>query len=138
MAQAGNSNTITRYYLDSLLIETRYMNSTNPDTTFTLYGETFASPIMTAALSHLTQIAEDVPVFVDGMIQTGMDAFKAIALGAKGVCIGRPLMAAYTKAKAQGVSEYLKNARDELAKAMAYTGCTDLGKMDPSVIHVVK
>ena len=81
---------------------------------------------------------EDVPVFVDGMIQTGMDAFKAIALGAKGVCIGRPLMAAYTKAKAQGVSEYLKNARDELAKAMAYTGCTDLGKMDPSVIHVVK
>ena len=138
MAQAGNSNTITRNYLDSLLIETRYMNSTNPDTTFTLYGETFASPIMTAALSHLTQIAEDVPVFVDGMIQSGMDAFKAIALGAKGVCIGRPLMAAYTKTKAQGVSEYLKNARDELAKAMAYTGCTDLGKMDPSVIHVVK
>ena len=81
---------------------------------------------------------EDVPVFVDGMIQSGMDAFKAIALGAKGVCIGRPLMAAYTKAKAQGVSEYLKNARDELAKAMAYTGCTDLGKMDPGVIHVVK
>ena len=81
---------------------------------------------------------EDVPVFVDGMIQSGMDAFKAIALGAKGVCIGRPLMAAYTKTKAQGVSEYLKNARDELAKAMAYTGCTDLGKMDPSVIHVVK
>ena len=295
MVQAGNSNTITRNYLDSLLIETRYMNSTNPDTTFTLYGETFASPIMTAALSHLAQIAEggmaegiargaldagcvmwygaaeeeeiqmladtgvrlieiikpytnrdiiykkirhaeslglmavgididhpfandgspdivdgeelkalttaelteivkstnlplitkgvlslydadislqagvkgmvlshhnnrieyaippvyllpevcklageDVPVFVDGMIQTGMDAFKAIALGAKGVCIGRPLMAAYTKAKAQGVSDYLKNARDELAKAMAYTGCTDLGKMDPSVIHVVK
>ena len=26
-------------------------------------------------------------------------------------------------------------ARDELAKAMAYTGCTDLSKMDPSVIH---
>ena len=32
MVQAGNSNTITRNYLDSLLIETRYMNSTNPDT----------------------------------------------------------------------------------------------------------
>lgn len=27
MSQAGNSNTITRNYLDSLLIETRYMNS---------------------------------------------------------------------------------------------------------------
>ena len=74
-------------------------------------------------------------VFVDGMIQSGMDAFKAIALGAKGVCIGRPLMAAYTKAKIQGVCEYLQKARGELAKAMAYTGCTDLGKMDSGVIH---
>ena len=32
MSQAGNSNTITRNYPDSLLIETRYMNSDNPDT----------------------------------------------------------------------------------------------------------
>jgi isopentenyl diphosphate isomerase/L-lactate dehydrogenase-like FMN-dependent dehydrogenase len=89
-------------------------------------------------LPEVCKLAGDVPVFVDGMIQTGMDAFKALALGAKGVCIGRPLMAAYTKDKENGVSAYLKNARDELAKAMAYTGCTDLGKMDPSVIHVVK
>lgn len=58
MSQAGNSNKITRDYLDSLLIETRYMNSDNPDTGFTLYGETFSSPIMTAALSHLEQLGE--------------------------------------------------------------------------------
>ena len=49
----GNSNRITRRYLDSLLIETRYMNSTNPDPSMELYGKKFASPIMTAALSHL-------------------------------------------------------------------------------------
>ena len=52
MAQAGNSNTITRNYLDSLLIETRYMNSTNPDTTFTLYGETFALHFLTSRRSQ--------------------------------------------------------------------------------------
>ena len=51
--KAGNSNVITRQYLDSLLIETRYMNSTNPDLTMNLYGRSFKSPIMTAALSHL-------------------------------------------------------------------------------------
>ena len=151
MSQAGNSNRITRNYLDSLLIETRYMNSDNPDTGFTLYGEAFSSPIMTAALSHLEQLGEggmargialgakmagdDVPVFVDCMIQTGMDAFKAIALGAKGVCIGRPLMAAYTRDREDGVFTYLTKARDELAKAMAFTGCTDLSRMDPAVIH---
>ena len=72
MAQAGNSNTITRNYLDSLLIETRYMNSTNPDTTFTLYGETFASPIMTAALSHLAQIAEGG--MAEGIARGALDA----------------------------------------------------------------
>ena len=78
---------------------------------------------------------DDVPVFVDCMIQTGMDAFKAIALGAKGVCIGRPLMTAYTRDREDGVFTYLTKARDELAKAMAFTGCTDLSRMDPAVIH---
>ena len=78
---------------------------------------------------------DDVPVFVDCMIQTGMDAFKAIALGAKGVCIGRPLMAAYTRDREDGVFTYLTKARGELAKAMAFTGCTDLSRMDPAVIH---
>ena len=47
---------MTRQYLDSLLIETRYMNSTNPDLTMNLYGRSFKSPIMTAALSHLDPI----------------------------------------------------------------------------------
>ena len=78
---------------------------------------------------------DDVPVFADCMIQTGMDAFKAIALGAKGVCIGRPLMTAYTRDREDGVFTYLTKARDELAKAMAFTGCTDLSRMDPAVIH---
>ena len=58
MAQTGNSNTITREYLDSLLIETRYMNSTNPTIEFELYGKKFSSPIMTAALSHLDHFGE--------------------------------------------------------------------------------
>ena len=53
MSDIGNSNRIAREYIDSLRIETRYMDSTNPTLDFTLYGERFASPIMTAALSHL-------------------------------------------------------------------------------------
>ena len=283
---------MTRQYLDSLLIETRYMNSTNPDLTMNLYGRSFKSPIMTAALSHLDPImfegatkayaegaakadailwlgmadekevemcaatgapmieiikpysdrklifekirhaeslgllavgididhpfaedgspdivdgyemtaltteelkeicsstklpviakgvlslydarevmkagvsgmvlshhnnrieyaipplallpaireeaGKDVPIFVDGEIRTGMDAFKALALGATAVCIGRPLMTAIKQDGAEGVAEYLRKANGELAKAMAYTGCTDTGRMDPSVVH---
>ena len=53
MSDIGNSNRITRAYLDQLMIETRYLDSESPDLTFQLFGETFPSPIMTAALSHL-------------------------------------------------------------------------------------
>jgi len=293
MSDIGNSNRISREYIDSLRIETRYMDSTNPDTNFTLFGERFASPIMTAALSHLdhfmfpgaatalaegakaanavlwygmagddeietlaatgarmieiikpytdrekilakirhaeglgllavgvdidhpfaedgnpdvvdgeqmtalttaelaricaetrlpvivkgvlsrrdaerclvagaaglvlshhnnrieyaipplallpeiTAIAGNTPLFVDCEIRTGMDAFKALALGAKGVCIGRPLMTAIKQGGAQAVRDYLNRERDALAKAMAYTGCTTLDKMDPTVIRRV-
>ena len=293
MSNTGNSNVITRKYLDSLLIETRYMNSCVADQSLVLYGERFDSPIMTAALSHLDHhfmfegatvlyaaaaaktgtllwlgMAEDaeverciatgakmievikpyadreriyrkirhaeslgllavgididhpfandgspdvvdgyemaaintaelrdlcsastlpliakgvlstydaneavkagagglvlshhnnrigyacpplmmlpeikknlereVPLFVDCEIQTGMDAFKALALGATAIGIGRPLMAALKKDGENGMAAYLIEVRKQLAKAMAYTGCTSLDKMDSSVIH---
>jgi len=290
----GNSNRITRKYLDSLLIETRYMNAKNPTTEFELFGRRFASPIMTAALSHLDHfmfdgateqyaqgaadagailwlgmshnqevemcasknahmievikpyrdrdlirdkirhaeklgllavgididhpfaedgspdnvdgfemaavttdelrdicnasslpviakgvlsvydaqeavragaaglvlshhnnrieyavpalmmlpgirkcIPEDLPVFVDGDIRTGMDAFKALCLGATAVSIGRPLMTAIKQAGAAGVARYLNQAGDELKKAMAYAGCDTLKKVEPSIVHQV-
>ena len=89
-----------------------------------------------AILPEIVQLAgNDVPVFAENEIRTGMDAFKALALGAKGVCVGRPLMTAIKQDPEHGVAEYLKNMNAQLGKAMAYTGCTDLGKMDPSVIR---
>lgn len=292
MSTAGNSNTITRKYLDSLLIETRYMNSSEADLSICLWGERFRSPVMTAALSHLdhfmfagatdiyasaaaktgtllwlgmadddevercaakgakmieiikpyadrdliyrkirhaeslgllavgldidhpfaddgsldvvdgypmspvttaelrdlckstslpfivkgvlstydaneavqagagglvlshhnnrieyalpplaalpeirSKLIKPVPLFVDGEIQTGLDVFKALALGATAVSIGRPLMTAIRNGKEEGMCEYLEKVRKELAKAMSYTGCTSLDRMDPSVIH---
>ncbi len=289
----GNSNRISRKYLDSLLIETRYMNSAVPNLEMELYGKKFSSPIMTAALSHLDKfmfegatakyiegtamsgalmwlgmsdekevedsaagasalieiiktytdrsiifdkirhaenlgllavgvdidhpfapdgthdivdgfemtplttqeladicastklpviakgvlstydarevvragvrgivvshhnnrieyaipplkilpeirkvVPADIPVFVDCEIQTGMDAFKAMALGANAVCIGRPLMTAIKKNGAQGVADYLKKANDELRKVMAFTGCKNLSEIEPGIIHL--
>ena len=276
MADIGNSNRISREYLDSLLIETRYMDSDTPDITYELFGQKASSPVMTAALSHLDHFmfpgaanalakgakeagailwygmievikpyadrdliyrkiqhaqnlgllavgididhafsddgsydivsgekmaplatselaeiirstglpvivkgvlslrdaerclgagakglllshhnnrisyavpplallpeisdlaAKNVPLFVDCEIRTGMDAFKALALGASGVCIGRPLMTAIRDDSENGVKNYLLHANAELKKAMAFTGCTSLKKMDRSVIH---
>ena len=291
MANTGNSNMIAREYIDSLLIETRYMDAVTPTTEFSLYGESFTTPIMTAALSHLNHfmfegasmalakgakaanavmwygmaeedeiealagtgvrlieiikpyidrdkifkkiehaektgllavgididhafaqdgsnddvfgnemkalttaelteicaasrlpliikgvlsswdveralragasglmvshhnnriefamppyailpeivdMAGSVPVFVEDEVKTGMDAFKALALGAKGVCIGRPLMTAIKNDIENGVHDYLTKANTELRKAMAFTGSADLNSIDGTVLH---
>ena len=53
VAQPGNADAFTRYYFDSLMFESRYLDSDIPSTKLELFGETFDTPIMTAALSHL-------------------------------------------------------------------------------------
>ena len=58
----GDSNKITRDYFDSILLETRYIDSDLPDTSFELFGEKFRTPIMTAALSHLHKICDNAMV----------------------------------------------------------------------------
>ena len=72
MAETGNSNRISREYLDSLLIETRYMDSSTPDISFELYGTKAASPVMTAALSHLDHFMH--PGAADALAKGAKDA----------------------------------------------------------------
>ncbi|MHB9294764.1 putative 4-hydroxymandelate oxidase [Pillotina sp. SPG140] len=70
----GDSERITRDYLDSLQIEMRHIDAVEPSTTFELYGETFNSPVMFAALSHLDKI------FPKGMVESAkaMQALGAV------------------------------------------------------------
>lgn len=287
---AGNSDKITREYFDSLLVEMRHIDAVKPDTSFQLYGETFDTPIMTAALSHLNNLYDkgmvemakgakmagavtfagmgekeeledilstgartikiikpyadngmifdriahaerigafavgmdvdhafnsrgdydtvlgyemrpksmeeirefvnatslpfivkgvlsekdaykclqagvkgivvshhhgimdyavpplkvlpsivkviggEIPIFLDCGIISGMDAFKALALGADGVCAGRVIMEPLREKGAEGVKDTLLKMTDELKGVMARTGCFDLAHMDPSVI----
>lgn len=51
--RAQDSNEFTRAYFDQLLIEMRHMDGVKPNTTLQLFGKTFSTPVMTAALSHL-------------------------------------------------------------------------------------
>ena len=60
---------------------------------------------------------------------------SALALGADAVCIGRPLMTAIKDGGADAVADYLNKVKAGLGKAMAYTGCYNLSRMDASVIH---
>ncbi len=75
-----------------------------------------------------------IPVFVDCGIISGMDAYKALALGAAAVCAGRVVMEPLGKNGAEGVRDQILGMNEELKGVMARTGCGDLGSMDPSVI----
>ncbi len=56
---SGDANKITREYFESVLLEARYLDSDLPDLTFELFGESFKTPVMTAALSHLHNICDN-------------------------------------------------------------------------------
>ena len=67
MNYTANPDAITRDYFDSLLLETRYIDSVLPTTKMTLFGEVFDTPIMTAALSHLDKTAPNgMGVYAEG------------------------------------------------------------------------
>ena len=99
--KAGDSNRITREYFDSLLIEMRHIDSVIPATTLELYGETFSTPVMTAALSHLdnsrpngtVEMAKGVYA-ANAIMWTGMgeedELESIIATGARTVKIIKP------------------------------------------------
>lgn len=71
-----------------------------------------------------------VPVLVDGGIRRGSDVFKALALGAKAVLIGRPYVYGLAAAGAPGVAHVIRILRAELEVTMALTGCKDLSAID--------
>ncbi|GJN01720.1 hypothetical protein PR202_ga19003 [Eleusine coracana subsp. coracana] len=83
-----------------------------------------------ATISCLEEVVREtkgrVPVFLDSGIRRGTDVFKALALGASGVFIGRPLLYALAVDGEAGVSNALRMLRDELEIAMALNGCASL------------
>ncbi len=80
-------------------------------------------------------VGRDLIVIADGGIETGFDAFKALARGADAVTMGKALMPALKATGAEGVSETLRKAAGQLQAMMIRTGTKDLKHMDPSVIH---
>ncbi len=71
-------------------------------------------------------VGAGVPVLVDGGLRSGVDAFKAVALGADAVMVGRPYAHALAVAGALGVAHVLKLMREDLEVTMALAGCPTL------------
>lgn len=75
-------------------------------------------------------------MFIDGGIRTGTDAFKCLALGAKMVFVGRPILWGLSCEGMKGVENVLKILRDELELTMKLSGCPQLKDITSNmVIH---
>ncbi|MGE5290470.1 MAG: alpha-hydroxy acid oxidase [Micromonosporaceae bacterium] len=79
-------------------------------------------------------VAGRIPVLVDGGVRSGTDVFRALALGARAVLVGRPVLWGLTHAGAAGVAAVLKLLHDELSEAMALAGLTRLADIGPAAV----
>jgi 4-hydroxymandelate oxidase len=76
-------------------------------------------------------VAERCEIYVDGGIRRGSDVLKAIALGARAVLVGRPILWGLCVAGEQGAANVLEILRRELDEAMLLCGCTNLSDVGP-------
>ncbi|KAK9074130.1 hypothetical protein SSX86_006727 [Deinandra increscens subsp. villosa] len=84
-------------------------------------------PATIMALEEVVKAAQGrIPVFLDGGVRRGTDVFKALALGASGIFIGRPVVFSLAAEGEAGVRNVLQMLRDEFELTMALSGCTTL------------
>lgn len=75
-------------------------------------------------------------IFVDCSIDRGSDAYKALALGADAVSVGRAMMPALESRGVEGVMEKIEEMNRELAMTMAFTGAKTLSEIDPTTLWI--
>ena len=79
-------------------------------------------------------VGRQIEVHMDGGVRSGQDVLKAIALGAKGVYIGRAMLYGLGAMGEQGVARTLEIIRKELDLTMAFCGKTDIRDVDASIL----
>ncbi len=93
------------------------------------------APSSIAALPAIADAVGDrIEVWMDGGIRSGQDVLKAIALGAKGVLIGRAFVYGLGAMGEEGVVKALEIIRKELDISMAFCGRTDIRKVDRAIL----
>jgi len=77
-----------------------------------------------------------VPVLFDSGIRRGADVFKAVALGARAVLLGRPYVYGLAVGGAAGVREVLLNLMAEIDLTLALSGCSSFAEVGPdNLVH---
>jgi 4-hydroxymandelate oxidase len=95
-----------------------------------------------ATIEALPEVVEAVSgrceVYLDGGVRRGTDVLKALALGARAVFVGRPVLWGLAVAGADGAKHVLDLLRDELELAMELAGRPTLASVDASLVDPVR
>ncbi len=79
-------------------------------------------------------VGDKITVLADGSIREGVDVLKYLALGAKGVLVGRPIIWGSIGGRKEGVKITLETLKNQLYQSMILTGCNNLEEINSSKI----
>ena len=82
-----------------------------------------------------TAVDHRLEIYIDGGVRRGTDVLKALALGARAVLIGRPVLWGLACGGEAGVAHVLEILRRELDVALALAGCRSLAEIDVDLIR---
>eukprot|EP00756_Hemistasia_phaeocysticola_P036454 Hpha_TRINITY_DN16643_c0_g5::TRINITY_DN16643_c0_g5_i1::g.181881::m.181881/K00101/lldD; L-lactate dehydrogenase (cytochrome) len=80
-------------------------------------------------------LQDQIEVYVDGGVRRGTDVVKALALGAKGVGLGKPAVYSMSAYGQHGVERMLGILREEIEKAMQLLGAQKLSNLNPRLVN---
>eukprot|EP01135_Chromosphaera_perkinsii_P005532 Nk52_evm81s352 gene=Nk52_evmTU81s352 len=79
-------------------------------------------------------VADRCEIYVDGGVRRGTDVLKAIALGARAVFVGRPVLWGLSTKGQKGVEEIFAMLREELEMAMLLSGCENMHDINGDLV----
>ncbi|XP_022724453.1 peroxisomal (S)-2-hydroxy-acid oxidase GLO4-like [Durio zibethinus] len=95
----------------------------------------YCPPTISVLEEVVHAVGGKVPVFLDGGVRRGTDVFKAIALGAQAVLVGRPVIYGLAAKGEYGVRRVLEMLKDELELTMTLSGCSSVKEITRSHVR---
>ncbi|KAK6796026.1 hypothetical protein RDI58_009481 [Solanum bulbocastanum] len=97
------------------------------------------TPATISVLEEVVHVVQGkVPVLIEGGIRRGRDIFKALALGAKAVLIGRPVIYGLAAKGESGVKQVIEILKNELEQTIALAGCCTVADITRNYVKTEK
>ena len=91
-------------------------------------------PTPSALPEVVDAVGDEVEVLVDGGVRSGVDVVRALALGARAVLMGRPVVWALAADGSEGVRRLLDRLGADVTEALALAGCASCGEADADLL----